>query len=81
MRDGVIASLFKGRIDDELLRVAPPEDDPELLELLFSSLDRFLERKVDPARIDREGTLPPEVIEGMKELGPLFMFCPQRRES
>ena len=77
MSNGVIAQLFSGRLDQELLRVVPPPEDDETLEILLSALDRFLEREVDGASIDRNGSLPESVLEGCKQLGLFGLIIPE----
>ncbi|MCZ6787538.1 MAG: acyl-CoA dehydrogenase family protein, partial [Planctomycetota bacterium] len=77
MSNGVIAQLFSGRLDQELLRVVPPPEDEETLEILLSALDRFLEREVDGASIDREGHLPESVLLGCKQLGLFGLVIPE----
>ncbi|HEV8374738.1 MAG TPA: acyl-CoA dehydrogenase family protein [Candidatus Polarisedimenticolia bacterium] len=49
---------------------------PEFL-AFFQKLERFLKEKVDPDRIDREGKIPPEVIQGLKETGAFGMKIPK----
>jgi len=78
MRNGLIADFFSGTIDQQLLTIAPPKGDEELLGLLLTSLDRFLERKVDAARIDREGELGEEVLDSMRELGLFGLVIPEQ---
>ena len=40
-------------------------------------LERFLVEKVDPDAIDREGKIPPSVIQGLAEIGAFGMKIPK----
>jgi acyl-CoA dehydrogenase family member 9 len=72
-------SLFHGVIADDL--VFPyPESSPEereSLAIMLDSVRRFLEARVDPAKIDREHAIGPDVLQGMKELGLFGLIIPQ----
>ena len=39
------------------------------LNMILESVRRFFAAHVDSARIDREQVLPPEVLQGLKDLG------------
>ena len=59
----------------ERLSLDPP-DRPEFWDF-YNKLDAFLRTKVDSAEIDRTGEYPPEVVEGLAELGAFGMKIPK----
>lgn len=64
-------ALFHGVIAEELIFPFPEPgaDEADNLRLIVDSVRKFMNAKVDPARIDREHRLPPEVLDGARELG------------
>jgi alkylation response protein AidB-like acyl-CoA dehydrogenase len=67
--------LFLGRLDLDLIH-PQPQPDPESVtkgEAFLKTFRAFLAEHVDGARIEREGRIPPEVIEGLKRIGALGM--------
>src|SRR2546425_13101948 len=52
-------------------------DDAERARPFLEQLERFLRDKVDSDRIDREGEIPDEVIEGLRELGAFGIKIPR----
>lgn len=72
-------SLFHGVIAEDLVYPFPEmsHEERDNTNLILESVRNFFEKEVDSARIDREGALPPRVIEGMKELGLFGMIVPQ----
>src|SRR5205814_1632707 len=46
-------------------------------EAFLDTLKRFLSERVDPLQIERDGCIPEDVIEGLKEIGALGMKIPQ----
>ncbi len=77
MQDGLIAGLFQGRLNEALLRIEAPAQDEETMEILLQSLDRFLDKEVDGAAIDREGKIPQSVLDGCKQLGLFGLVIPE----
>jgi alkylation response protein AidB-like acyl-CoA dehydrogenase len=54
----------------------PPPERPEFRSFL-EKLDRFLIKEVDSDAIDREGKIPPRVIQGLADLGCFGMKIPR----
>jgi hypothetical protein len=74
-----VRDLFLGRLRMDLIHPYP-EPDPEeerRAKPFLDALERFLREKVDADRIDREGEIPPEVIEGLKRLGAFGIKIPR----
>lgn len=76
---GFVRSMFFGRLDMEKLLPYPEQgtEEAERTEQLLASLDAFLEKHVDPDRIDAEEQVPREVIDGLGELGVMGMTVPR----
>ncbi|HEX9298183.1 MAG TPA: acyl-CoA dehydrogenase family protein [Polyangiaceae bacterium] len=72
-------SLFHGVIAEELIYPFPElsRDERDNTSMILDSVRKFIEANVDPAKIDREQTIPASVMEGMKELGLFGMIIPQ----
>jgi alkylation response protein AidB-like acyl-CoA dehydrogenase len=71
--------LFLGNFRLDLIH-PQPELDPAAGEKGEAFLDRlrtFLTERVDPRQIEREAKIPPDVVQGLKELGALGMKIPQ----
>ncbi len=68
-----------GRIPEDT--VFPyPEIDPaqkETVSAFLDSLRGFARDHIDPARIEREHRIPPEVVKGLAELGAFGMTIPE----
>lgn len=64
-------ALFYGNIAEELLFPVPrpSKEEAENSRLLVESLRQFFQDKVNSAKIDEEGKIPPEVLQGLKDLG------------
>ena len=71
--------LFLGhfRLDLIFPHPRPAEDDRRRGEAFLGTLERFLSEHVDPLQIERDGRIPTEVIEGLKEIGALGLKIPQ----
>src|SRR6185503_10479843 len=72
-------SLFHGIIAEELIYPFPElgREERDNTALILDSVRKFMEAKVDPAKIDRDQAIAPEVLDGMKELGLFGMVIPQ----
>ncbi len=64
-------ALFHGVIAEELIFPFPEPgaDEGDSIRMVLDSVRKFMGARVDPARIDREHKLPPEVLAGARELG------------
>jgi alkylation response protein AidB-like acyl-CoA dehydrogenase len=66
-----VKALFEGKLLLDLVHPFPeptPEDVAKAQPFL-DKLEAFLRDHVDSDRIDREGKIPPEVIQGLREIG------------
>ncbi len=74
-----LKELFLGNFHLPLIHPFPGVSVPPRPEYaeFRSRMERFLRERVDPDRIDREGRVPPEVVQGLKELGAFGMKIPK----
>jgi acyl-CoA dehydrogenase family protein 9 len=72
-------SLFHGVVAEELIYPYPElsRDERDNTTMILESVRKFIETSVDPVKIDREQTIPKEVLDGMKDLGLFGMIIPQ----
>src|SRR5579872_2081026 len=72
-------SLFFGSIEEGFVfpwpDVAPTEIDA--IHPLLDRLRRFFDTRVDSAEIDRQETLPADVLEGLRGLGCFGLLVPK----
>ncbi len=73
-----VRELFEGNLQMGLIHPWPEPDpaDVERARPFMERLERFLREKVDSDRIDREGKIPPEVVQGLKDLGAFGIKIP-----
>lgn len=79
VKPSFVRELFLGRLRMDLID-PPPEPDPEAearTAEFLARVETFLREHVDPERIEKEGRVPPEVIEGLKEIGAFGMKIPR----
>ncbi|MGZ4619797.1 MAG: acyl-CoA dehydrogenase family protein [Frankiaceae bacterium] len=71
--------LFLGELRLDLIypQPTPPPGMAEKGERFLDALQTFLENKVDPVRIERDGKIPKDVIGGLKDLGALGIKIPE----
>src|SRR5437762_7516068 len=74
-----VRDLFLGRLRLDLVHPYPEQDAEEIgrAQPFLEKLERFLREDVDSDRIDREGEIPDEVIEGLRELGAFGIKIPR----
>ncbi|HUF89366.1 MAG TPA: acyl-CoA dehydrogenase family protein [Gemmatimonadota bacterium] len=79
----VCRPFFTGHIDPDALWPYPEmtPDESESLELLRESLRRFGRERVDSRAIDEEARIPPEVLEGLAELGIFGIIVPEEYDG
>ncbi|MEU3709407.1 acyl-CoA dehydrogenase family protein [Streptomyces catenulae] len=67
--------LFLGRFRLDLIHPhpSPATEDVRRGEAFLAALRTFCESRIDGARIEREGQIPDETVNGLKELGALGM--------
>jgi alkylation response protein AidB-like acyl-CoA dehydrogenase len=75
---GFIRDLFLGRFRLELVHPYPlaSAERPEFA-AFYAAMEDFLKNHVDPARIDATGEYPPEVVDGLRQLGAFGMKIPK----
>lgn len=74
-----VRDLFLGRLRMDLIHPYPrpdPEEERRARPFL-EALERFLRERVDSDRIDREGEIPDEVIQGLRDLGAFGIKIPR----
>jgi len=73
-----VRELFEGNLQMKLIHPWPEPDpaDVERARPFMERLEKFLREKVDSDRIDREGKIPPEVVQGLKDLGAFGIKIP-----
>jgi alkylation response protein AidB-like acyl-CoA dehydrogenase len=74
-----VRELFEGSFRLDLVHPFPQMDpaDVERARPFMERLERFLRDQVDSDRIDREGKIPADVIQGLRELGAFGIKIPQ----
>ena len=74
-----VRELFLGRLELGLIHPHPepePEEQGRGREFM-DRLDRFLREQVDGERIEHDARIPPEVIQGLRELGAFGIKIPR----
>lgn len=71
--------LFLGQVNKAEVFPYPEISNEELEELkqFVSPVERFFTEEVDSAKIDREAHIPPETLNGLKELGLFGIMVPE----
>ena len=66
-----VRELFEGDYDLDLIHPFPEPDPADLARArpLMERLETFMREKVDSDKIDREGKIPPEIIEELRQMG------------
>jgi alkylation response protein AidB-like acyl-CoA dehydrogenase len=74
-----VRELFEGSFRLDLVHPFPAMSpaDVERARPFMARLERFLADKVDSDRIDREGKIPPEVIQGLRDIGAFGIKIPE----
>jgi alkylation response protein AidB-like acyl-CoA dehydrogenase len=74
-----VRELFLGRFRLDLIHPYPEqsEEDRRKTDAFIAKLSKFLRENVDADEIDRTGELPPELIDGLRELGAFGMKIPE----
>jgi alkylation response protein AidB-like acyl-CoA dehydrogenase len=74
-----VRELFDGKLDLALIHPFPepdPDDEKRGAEWM-ARLETFLRESVDGERIERESRIPPEVLQGLRELGAFGIKIPR----
>lgn len=71
--------LFLGQVNKSEVFPYPEISNEEVEEVnqLVAPVEKFFREEVDSARIDREAQIPPETLNGLKELGLFGMQIPE----
>jgi alkylation response protein AidB-like acyl-CoA dehydrogenase len=74
-----VRELFEGSFRLDLVHPFPHMDatDVERARPFMLRLERFLRERVDSDRIDREGKIPADVIQGLRDLGAFGIKIPE----
>jgi alkylation response protein AidB-like acyl-CoA dehydrogenase len=74
-----VRELFEGSFRLDLVHPFPlmSPTDAERARPFMARLERFLAEQVDSDRIDREGKIPPEVIQGLRDIGAFGIKIPE----
>jgi acyl-CoA dehydrogenase family protein 9 len=76
---GFVRSMFLGRLESEIILPFPkPDPDTDATtDEVCTMVREWTESTIDPAAIDREKTIPIEVITGLAELGLFGLTIPE----
>jgi alkylation response protein AidB-like acyl-CoA dehydrogenase len=74
-----VRELFLGNFRLDLIHPYPQQspEDKAKTDAYMAKLRRYLEENVDSDEIDRTGELPPEVVQGLRELGAFGLKIPE----
>src|SRR2546423_15469252 len=74
-----VRELFLGNLRMDLIHPYPEQDPDEIARAkpFLDKLERFLREDVDSDRIDREGEIPENVIDGLRRLGAFGIKIPR----
>src|SRR6266853_5487935 len=74
-----VRDLFLGTLRMDLIHPYPEQDPDEVARAkpFLDKLERFLREDVDSDRIDREGEIPEDVIQGLRDLGAFGIKIPR----
>ena len=78
IKPSFVRQLFEGRVALDLIHPFPAQSAEDLARAtpFMEQLEAFLRKEVDSDRIDREGKIPPHVIQGLRELGAFGIKIP-----
>lgn len=73
-------TLFSGGFEEDVIFSYPDmsKDEQDNLALVMDSVKNFILDNLDPVKIDKESVIPPEAIEGMKDLGLFGLIIPEK---
>jgi alkylation response protein AidB-like acyl-CoA dehydrogenase len=73
-----VRELFEGKFRLDLVHPFPAPDpaDLERAQPFMEKLERFMRERVDSDQIDRDGKIPAEVLQGLREIGAFGIKIP-----
>src|SRR5262245_4209241 len=76
---GFVRALFAGRLESGAIFPYPsqPPEAAETTEAIVASVAEWAEQSIDPERIDHEKRIPPEIVDGLRELGLFGLTIPE----
>ncbi|HYK11302.1 MAG TPA: acyl-CoA dehydrogenase family protein [Gemmatimonadales bacterium] len=76
---GFVRDLFLGSLQMDLIHPYPvaSSEEEKRAEPFLDALKKFLKTNVDGDKVDREGEIPPAVIEGLRQLGAFGIKIPR----
>jgi len=76
-------ALFSGMLLDDMVFPYPKMDaeERENLKLIQETFKKFAEDNIDPYKIDEEGHIPDEIVDGLKELGFMGLSVPEEYDG
>ncbi len=76
---GFVRDLFLGSLQMDLIHPYPvaSAEEEERAKPFLDALEKFLRDKVDSDKIDREGEISPEIVEGLRQLGAFGIKIPR----
>jgi len=74
-----VAELFNGRLLMDLVHPYPAPDpaDEAAAQPFLATLERLLREKLDADAVDRTGTIPPDLVQGLKDIGAFGIKIPK----
>jgi alkylation response protein AidB-like acyl-CoA dehydrogenase len=74
-----VRELFEGDFKLDLIHPFPEPDPADVAKAkpFFEKLEKFMREKVDSDKIDREGKIPPEVVQGLRDMGAFGIKIPE----
>lgn len=74
-----VAELFNGRLLMDLVHPypAPAPADEAAAKPFLAALERLLSEKLDADEIDRRGKIPPDLVQGLKDIGAFGIKIPR----
>src|ERR1041385_523917 len=74
-----VRQLFEGNFKLDLIHPFPEPraEDVAKAKPFFEKLEKFMREEVDGDLIDREGKIPPKVIDGLKAMGAFGIKIPE----